>query len=334
MLLQYLNIQVYGKRKWYDNYEVLGDDIVIFDREVAVRYLKLLEGDLDVKCNQSKSLIAPERPVIEFAKRVCIGNEEVSAFSWRQIRSFDSLLGRACLAADVVSRRGIKHPIRAFNAITGPQWGPIPSTAYSLLSFAGILVNRGLLQFNDVADLLVDPKEPLRRFGGRIIANVRLGVLRNWLIQYWSGKPLSKPVIRTQALGRLLALNHAAARGYLEDYIVDRYRDIERNLNKHLDEMAAIVQEGNVHGMIPKEVLQDLFFPGSRFWDSVKLIDLNTLSFEDLVERADRLDQLIRELTFYKHPVKRKLMLEDSFKLLRLIEKSKRKGSLSFEILR
>lgn len=179
LILQYLNYEVYGGQKWYENYEVLGDDIVIFDKEIANRYIKLLEGGLDVKCNISKSLIAPSRPVIEFAKRTAIGDAEVSAFSWRQIRSFDSLLGRACVAADVVSRRGIKHPLRAFNAITGPQWGPIPSTAYSLLSFAGILVNRGLLSFQTVAEFLVDPKNPLRMVGGRIIANVRLGVLRN-----------------------------------------------------------------------------------------------------------------------------------------------------------
>jgi hypothetical protein len=40
-----------------------------------------MEGDLDVKCNVSKSLLAPDRPVIEFAKRVSIGETEVSAFS-------------------------------------------------------------------------------------------------------------------------------------------------------------------------------------------------------------------------------------------------------------
>jgi len=60
---------------------VLGDDIVIFDRQVADLYIKIMEGYLDVKCNQSKSLIAPSRPVIEFAKRVSIANQEVSAFS-------------------------------------------------------------------------------------------------------------------------------------------------------------------------------------------------------------------------------------------------------------
>jgi len=127
-------------------------------------------------------------------------------------------------------------------------------------------------------------------------------------------------------------LNQAAARGYIEDYIVDRYRAIELVLKNHVDEMSAIVEVGNVHGMIPKEYLHDLFFPGTRYRDSVKLVDLDSLEFEDLVGRADKLDQLIRELTFYKIPVKRRLMVEDSLKLIRLIEKSKRKGSLAFDL--
>jgi len=99
---------------------VLGDDIVIFDKRVADQYLTVMESYLDVKCNKSKSLLAPTRPVIEFAKRGSIGDAEVSAFSWRQLRSFDSLMGRACVAADIVSRRGVKSPLRAFKAITGP----------------------------------------------------------------------------------------------------------------------------------------------------------------------------------------------------------------------
>jgi hypothetical protein len=40
-----------------------------------------MEGDLGVGCNKSKSLIAKDRPVVEFAKRVSIGPEEVSPFS-------------------------------------------------------------------------------------------------------------------------------------------------------------------------------------------------------------------------------------------------------------
>lgn len=152
--------------------------------------------------------------------------------------------------------------------------------------------------------------------------------------EYAAGKPLTKPHIEYQALGRLLRLNQAAARGYMEDYIVDRYKEIELLLGHYLDDLCDVVNQGSVHGLFPKEVLRPLFFPRLRERDYLKLVDLNTLSFEDLVARADRLDQIIRELTFYRQPPKRKLILEDSMKLIRLIEKSKRKGSLSFEILR
>jgi hypothetical protein len=81
LILQYINKTLYMKDKWYDNYEVLGDDIVIFDPKVAVLYRKVMEDQLGVNCNQSKSLISPNRAVIEFAKRVAINGKEVSPFS-------------------------------------------------------------------------------------------------------------------------------------------------------------------------------------------------------------------------------------------------------------
>jgi hypothetical protein len=93
------------------------------------------------------------------------------------MRSFDSLFGRAAIASDFISRRNLKSPLRAFKAIVGPSWGPISSYQYSLLSFAGILVNRGILPIATLQDFLVDPKNPLRSFGGRIIEHVRVGVL-------------------------------------------------------------------------------------------------------------------------------------------------------------
>jgi len=81
MILQMINYYHYRKIKWFENYEVLGDDIVIFDSAIAHLYLDVMENHLGVACNPSKSLIAENRPVIEFAKRVSIGLEEVSGFS-------------------------------------------------------------------------------------------------------------------------------------------------------------------------------------------------------------------------------------------------------------
>jgi len=81
LILQKINIDLYGDVRWYTNYEVLGDDIVIFDPQVSAIYFDVMENQLGVSCNKSKSLIAPDRPVIEFAKRVSIGKKEVSPFS-------------------------------------------------------------------------------------------------------------------------------------------------------------------------------------------------------------------------------------------------------------
>lgn len=334
LILQYICINLYTKVKWYECYEVLGDDIVIFDERVASRYLEVMEGLLDVKCNQSKSLIAPSRPVIEFAKRVSIGQAEVSAFSWRQMRSFDSLMGRACIAADIVARRHVSAPIRAFKAIVGPQWGPVPSYQYSLISFAGVLVNRGVLSFQLLSDFLVDPKNPIRFIGGRIIANVRTGVLENWIVQYSKGFDLTIPRIDYQALGRLLRLNQAAARGYLEDQIVDLYKKVGPVTDSTLMELKRSFDpsENAIGRFIPNETVLSLFYPGSRYRDSVRLVDLDTLSFEELADRVDRLQQIQRDINFFKMPVKRALVLEDSFKLLRLIMKSRRKGSISMPV--
>jgi hypothetical protein len=332
LILQYINFSIYKVEKWYENYEVLGDDIVIYDRQVADHYIKLMEGGLDVQCNKSKSLLAPHRAVIEFAKRISIGESEVSAFSWRQICSFDSLLGRASVAVDLVSRRGLKYPLRAFKAVVRERWGPVPSYQYSLLTFAGIMVNRGLISFKTVADLLVDPENPLRYIGGRIIANVRVGVLENWLNYYVLGKPLVEPKLDIQALGRLMALNQAAARGYLEDRIVDQYKIVERVRKSYLTEIQNFFGSYERNGLLPQDLFTTLFYPGLKFIKSVQLVDLNTLSFEDLVDRIDHLDQIIRDYTFYRAPVERKEVLDDSFKLLRIIMKSRRRGSLSFLI--
>lgn len=330
LILQYINISIYGKEKWYENYEVLGDDIVIFDKQVADRYLSIMEGDLDVKCNISKSLVAPERPVIEFAKRVSIGKDEVSALSWRQIRSFDSLFGRACVAADFISRRGLKSPLRAFKAVTGPQWGPISSYPYSLISFAGVLVNRGLLKFQDLYNFLVDPKNPLRRFGGRIIEHARIGVLENWVVQYWGGKPLTVPKVRSQALGRLFWLNQAASRGYLEDETMKIFFKLE-SMDKDLSfaqELCDLFRKGNIHypGFTKEDFME--LFPTRKY----RRPAMDSWSFEELMDYHDHLSNALRDRLFFKQKVDRRLVQEDSLKTLRFIEKSKRMGTLSFEM--
>jgi hypothetical protein len=82
-MASYLN----GSRSgWEERYEVLGDDIVIFDSSLAKWYLHIMKN-LGLEINLSKSIVSPNKPVFEFAKRTVIGSELVSGFTYSQIHS-------------------------------------------------------------------------------------------------------------------------------------------------------------------------------------------------------------------------------------------------------
>jgi len=82
-LSHHLIVQVAYKRTrngydWYTNYELLGDDIVIFDKDIAETYLSIMKG-IGLEINLSKSVCSPTGDVVEFAKKTMLKGENVSA---------------------------------------------------------------------------------------------------------------------------------------------------------------------------------------------------------------------------------------------------------------
>jgi len=69
-----------GFTKWFTNYALLGDDIVIGDPDVAPHYLMIMRDILGVDINLSKSL-ASDKGVLEFAKRLFEDNVDLSPIS-------------------------------------------------------------------------------------------------------------------------------------------------------------------------------------------------------------------------------------------------------------
>jgi hypothetical protein len=70
---------------WHTCYEILGDDIVIFDRGVYLEYLQVMSL-LGVEINLSKSLVSEKtHKVLEFAKRTSVNGKEVSGLSWKEV---------------------------------------------------------------------------------------------------------------------------------------------------------------------------------------------------------------------------------------------------------
>lgn len=111
-LLVQLAATMAGKRaynSWYDNYELLGDDINIFDALVARQYLSLME-DIGVPINVSKSVVATNA-TFEFAK--CTGHKGkmVGALSWKSLVSQNTLLGRVAVAYSLIRKGSVDNKI-------------------------------------------------------------------------------------------------------------------------------------------------------------------------------------------------------------------------------
>jgi hypothetical protein len=92
-IMQYCSYLVTNNWVWEDRYEVLGDDIVIFDSKLADTYLGVMKT-IGMEINLSKSIVSHDKPVFEFAKRTVWGDNLVSGISYSQINSCTSLSSR------------------------------------------------------------------------------------------------------------------------------------------------------------------------------------------------------------------------------------------------
>lgn len=79
---------------WYQNYAVLGDDLVIGDEAVATSYLEILRS-LGVQCGLHKSLLAKSPGTCEFAKRTFFRGEDVSPIPFKEMRAASLSIGAA-----------------------------------------------------------------------------------------------------------------------------------------------------------------------------------------------------------------------------------------------
>jgi len=69
---------------WFTSYAVLGDDIVIGNRSVAMAYLEII-NQIGVKCGLHKSLLSPKGTALEFAKRTWTKGIDVSPISLKDM---------------------------------------------------------------------------------------------------------------------------------------------------------------------------------------------------------------------------------------------------------
>jgi len=104
-----------GKKEWFEDYGILGDDLVIFDRAVAAEYLVLI-GRLGVNISMAKSLPGV-RQCFEFAKRFIAFGEDCSPLSFREFSVFNRSLSGMVEMANRASQARKLRPASVLRAL-------------------------------------------------------------------------------------------------------------------------------------------------------------------------------------------------------------------------
>lgn len=161
LLVQFAVFRCKGKQElWYNLYEVLGDDIVLFEEDVYREYLTILDL-LGVGANPAKSIPAPTLPAFEFAKRTGLSGEDVSGLSWKEFLQGDSLPGKINLILRLGKRRfQLNTTAVAACLARGPHDIAKPLKAgahHALLGILGSLLGNESKTLLYATSVLIDP---------------------------------------------------------------------------------------------------------------------------------------------------------------------------------
>jgi len=169
MMIQFLaqSLGKCSKKDWYDQYIVLGDDLVLFDPDIAFRYQSFCQ-QLGVKINLSKSVIAVNRPVLEFAKRTSLKGEDVSALSFKELLSSDSFFGRLAVTTRLINNKWGKDLYKLLMIGNRRSRDKTVDRIYPLVGFSTQLFQAGIISMGDVLSLITDKSKPLSFFGRNI----------------------------------------------------------------------------------------------------------------------------------------------------------------------
>lgn len=172
---------------WYDNYELLGDDIVIFDEAVATEYLKIMEK-LGVGINLQKSVIAVN-PTFEFAKVTGMNGLDVSALSWKAFMSQNTFMGRVNIFYSLLER-GIcsDHWVSWFARVTKKLRSEQGDTSFTLLALWTMFASSGKISYAKVFQSLYNLDKPAQKFYKAILLNCNLEFIRLSISNILSGK--------------------------------------------------------------------------------------------------------------------------------------------------
>lgn len=339
---------------WFDAYEVLGDDIVIFDSLTAQQYLKILES-LGAGINLHKSIIA-KTSSFEFAKRSYLHGVDVSAIPWKMFISNNSLLGRVSVSLSLLKRGFVSEKIVSyFQRINSKFPSVIGDEKSSLLGFASSLLSSKLLSHNNLLKLMYNGNFSKKVTKLEWFSSINVDLLRKLVSDYSKGNydftvPNSDNFNR-EFQRELIWINDIAKKSILLAHTLKQKNLIEDFTNLLIN---AFTWEGKTlipdycrtlwptWSMNEREIewqtlymsfymISQDFLPSTDFLDELSPQSIMRLSLDEQVELLERLESietifriLDRAIEKRKGEIKPKKIVSSPLKILKLVFSSSR----------
>jgi hypothetical protein len=158
-ILQFCARSLTNHSSWFTGYEILGDDLVIFDRDVYNEYIRVM-GLLDVETNPSKTLVSESSQTFEFAKRTVTKGVDVSGLSWKQFITNTSLKDRISMTLYLASRGLLLSTSQLSKIIGDIHSSRLKDTEVSqglLISLLNHCASKGVLSYREAISYIWDP---------------------------------------------------------------------------------------------------------------------------------------------------------------------------------
>jgi hypothetical protein len=306
-ILQYCSNQLGNLTVWEDRYEVLGDDIVIFDRRLASKYLEVMK-DLGVDINISKS-ISSLLPVFEFAKRTVVKGVNVSTISFKQLLSQSGIQTRVADSYKWMTS-GLINSLPVLG-LTLSKFGNSTSfrklreVGLPALSLLGLLHSKGAIEHRIVVESLVNPRYedfdfekakfllPLRATL-HMILEICTG--KAYHTYPFSGEPLRNEVFKDNAAEMTAVVLQLAL----------------HKAKLLLKDKTSLLQKGSrsmVHIVGP---VDKIFLAGLEGWWEDNITNWEDIDVDDLVDEVEDI--------LYSHAKVPKMSFEDALSLLDKVE--------------
>jgi len=281
LMIQYIAFEL-GKTKvgdWYLEYVVLGDDLVLFEKDVADRYLILCK-DLGVSINLSKSIIAESKPVVEFAKRTAVNGVDVSALPFKELLSCNNFFGRLSLTSKLVHRGWGKNLFKILSIGNRTKVNRTIDIIYPLVGFLTQSYQLGKISLSHVLGLTTSSDHPLSFFG-RNINWMKPGLITKVVSTY-----LSTSKFDTSMIPRKEVFHSAVNSMTFKNVLLFKIQ----NIVKHIESL-------NI-----SDIRRDILFEleGLPFFDKHCLNNLGIEISEEDMKSNTRLT--LRDKSYYKDP--------------------------------